>query len=93
MQFCGDVAPGNARAKECLEQHRDETGFSAGCKEELELMMAARAADFRLDPKLKKQCKKDIQRVCKPELGDIIEDLPDNHAEVITCLQDFRFAL
>ena len=29
-QFCDDVPPGNAMAKECLEEHRDE--LSDGCR-------------------------------------------------------------
>ena len=90
LQFCGETAPGNARAKECLEQHRDDANFSTGCKEELETMIAARSADFRLDSQLKKQCTKDIEHLCMPEMYEVA-DLPDDHAKVITCLQDFRF--
>ena len=33
--------------KDCLEEHREDPGFSAECKEEFEIMMEARAADFR----------------------------------------------
>ena len=39
--------------KDCLEDHREEPGFSAECKEEFEAMMEARAADFRLDSTLR----------------------------------------
>ena len=39
VQFCADVQPGNARAKECLEDHLNDEGFSAGCKSEMEKMM------------------------------------------------------
>ena len=60
-QFCAEVQPGNARAKECLEDSREKEGFSKPCREELEKMMAARAADFRLDPKLRQLCARDIQ--------------------------------
>jgi hypothetical protein len=60
-QFCADVQPGNARAKECLEDNREQPGFSAGCKSEIEKMMESRAADFRLDPKLRQLCADDIQ--------------------------------
>jgi Cysteine rich repeat len=31
-KFCPDVAPGNGRAKACLEEHRKESGFSPECK-------------------------------------------------------------
>lgn len=61
LQFCADVPPGNARAKECLEDSREQPGFSPGCKEEVEKMMASRATDFRLDPKLRQLCADDIQ--------------------------------
>lgn len=90
MQFCGDVPPGNARAKECLEQHRSEANFSTACKDELETMIIARSADFRLDPQLKTHCVKDIEELCMPSYYEVA-DLPDDHAEVITCLQDFRY--
>ena len=36
--------------KDCLEEHREDPGFSAECKEEFEIMMEARAADFRCGP-------------------------------------------
>lgn len=39
--------------KDCLESHREDTGFSAECKDELEAMMEKRAADFRLDSTLR----------------------------------------
>lgn len=53
-------------------------------------MIAARSADFRLDSQLKKQCTKDIEHLCMPEMYEVA-DLPDDHAKVITCLQDFRY--
>ena len=70
-QFCADVQPGNARAKECLEDNREQPGFSAGCRTEIEKMMEARAADFRLDPKLRQLCADDIQarRALAPPLA------------------------
>ncbi len=49
----GDAKTGGARVKDCLEDHREEPGFSAECKEEFEAMMEARAADFRLDSTLR----------------------------------------
>lgn len=42
--------------KDCLEARREEVGFSAECKEELEAMMEKRAADFRLDSTLREAC-------------------------------------
>ena len=31
-KFCPDVAPGAGRAKACLEEHRDDSGFGKDCK-------------------------------------------------------------
>lgn len=55
---------GNARVKDCLEQHRLEVDFSAECRDELESMMAERATDVRLDSNLRDNCKEDIVRTC-----------------------------
>lgn len=83
------MQPGNARAKECLEEHRLDTGFSEGCKKEVEAMMESRAADFRLDPKLRKLCKEDIRMVCGYE-RDSMDTVAGEDAIVIQCLQDYR---
>jgi Cysteine rich repeat len=32
QQFCADVPPGNAQAKDCLEEHRHDPGFSPECR-------------------------------------------------------------
>ena len=42
--------------KDCLEEHREDPGFSAECKEEFEIMMEARAADFRCAPLVTSCC-------------------------------------
>ena len=55
---------GNARVEDCLEEHREDAGFSAECKEEFEAMMEARAADFRLDLSLREKCFEVIMNVC-----------------------------
>jgi Golgi apparatus protein 1 len=44
-QFCADIPPGHAAAKQCLEQHRKE--LSAPCKEEVDAMIERRVRDFR----------------------------------------------
>lgn len=31
-RFCREVAPGHSRAKDCLEEHRDDAGFGATCR-------------------------------------------------------------
>ncbi len=59
-QFCADIEPGHSRAIECLEKHREEPGFNAACKADVEDLLAARIKDFRLDPQLKRMCNVDI---------------------------------
>ncbi|CAL5218414.1 g90 [Coccomyxa viridis] len=88
-KFCADVPPGNARAKECLEDNREAPGFSATCKTEVEKMMESRASDFRLDPKLRQLCADDIQDVCGYE-RDSMDTVVGYDARVIQCLQDYR---
>ena len=74
------MPPGNARAKECLEDAREQPGFSATCKTEVEKMMESRASDFRLDPKLRQLCADDIQvdtialfwRLAHPNISDFV---------------------
>ena len=80
---------GNARIKDCLEEHREDPGFSAECKEEFENMMEARAADFRLDSTLREVCARDIEDVCGYE-KDSLDSVEGFDARVIQCLQDYR---
>jgi len=40
---------GNAAVKDCLEESREQEGFTPECKQELETMMERRAKDVRLD--------------------------------------------
>ena len=88
------MQPGNARAKECLEDNREKEGFSKPCKDELEKMMAARAADFRLDPKLRQLCARDIQvplhhmLCCRTR-----EDLNWNSHNSVSFVQTLHFSL
>ena len=81
--------PGNARVYECLESHRNDEGFSPECKDEFEKMMERRAADFRLDFKLREMCKRDIDQLCSYE-KESLDSVEGFDARVIVCLQDFR---
>lgn len=85
------MPPGNARAKECLEDHREEPGFQPECKEEIEKMMAARAADFRLDTQLRQLCAEDIRDTCAYE-AESLDMSAGMDARVAQCLQDSRWA-
>ena len=55
---------GNARVKDCLEEHREDPKFTQECRTEFETMMGRRATDFRLDSSLREQCAEDIEVVC-----------------------------
>ena len=58
------LCAGSARVKDCLEQHRQDDGFSSECREEIETMMQERATDFRLDSSLRDACEEDIMYTC-----------------------------
>jgi len=88
-KFCGNVKPGNANAKDCLEDHRNDAGFTEDCKAELEKMMERRAVDFRLDPELRDYCRDDIEEVCGYE-KESLDSIAGYDARVITCLMDYR---
>eukprot|EP00271_Cylindrocystis_brebissonii_P014317 TRINITY_DN3562_c0_g8_i1.p1 TRINITY_DN3562_c0_g8~~TRINITY_DN3562_c0_g8_i1.p1 ORF type:complete len:1638 (-),score=492.31 TRINITY_DN3562_c0_g8_i1:1373-6286(-) len=88
-KFCPEVTPGDARVKDCLENHRLEPDFSTQCKLEFDKMMERRASDFRLDPNLRKFCKEDIAEICYPDAEEIT-DAANWDAKVIQCLQDYR---
>ncbi len=51
----------HTQVQECLEDHIDEADFSSECKEELDTIIAARVADFRLDTELREACEQDLQ--------------------------------
>lgn len=53
-------------------------------------MMIDRAADFRLDAKLRKLCAEDIADMCGYE-RDSMDLVAGYDARVIQCLQDFRY--
>lgn len=62
MQFCADIEPGNARTKDCLEDHRTE--LSSACKPEVDSMIERRVRDFRLDSRLRSSCETEIFNMC-----------------------------
>eukprot|EP00242_Pyramimonas_sp_CCMP2087_P000757 CAMPEP_0198232122 /NCGR_PEP_ID=MMETSP1445-20131203/115560_1 /TAXON_ID=36898 /ORGANISM="Pyramimonas sp., Strain CCMP2087" /LENGTH=884 /DNA_ID=CAMNT_0043912773 /DNA_START=630 /DNA_END=3284 /DNA_ORIENTATION=- len=88
-KFCAEVKPGMGNAKQCLEDNRDKPDFSADCKSKFEEMMARRATDFRLDAKLREQCRDDIESICGYE-KDSLDSTAGYDGRVIECLQDYR---
>lgn len=86
-KFCGDVEPGSAKVKDCLELHRKDEGFSADCREEVDAMIEQRVRDFRLDSRLRTTCEADIYNMCA-FFGDI-DSLETEDTSVTRCLQDY----
>jgi hypothetical protein len=81
-RLCGGVPPGNAMAKSCLEEHREE--LTEGCREEIDAMIERRAGSFLLNSRLRKFCRSDIFSKCL-WLGD--NSGPVSDGDVVTCLQ------
>ena len=67
--FCADVKPGEGRVVQCLESHARDAKFSAECRAVLDRRGVRRAADWRLDFKLKKACKPTVKKLC----GDAVK--------------------
>lgn len=86
-KFCQDIPPGGAAVKECLEEHRNDDGFSESCKEEVDAMVERRVRDFRLDSKLRAACEADIYSMCA-FFGDL-DTIDSYDGSVIRCLQDY----
>jgi len=88
-QFCPKVKPGSNRAKDCLEDNMEKSGFSEQCKKELDAMRERRATDFRLDATLRKLCRDDIEEVCGYE-KESLDSIASYDGRVSNCLMDYR---
>eukprot|EP00775_Hariotina_reticulata_P012795 gene12795-12923_t len=80
-RFCAEVAPGQAAARSCLIGHRNDKGFTAQCRVELEKMIQARVQDFRVDTRLRKVCKSALDACAADGFDEDEMNLPN-------CLQD-----
>lgn len=65
-----------------------EAGFSQECREQLEQMMARRAADFRLDSRVVALCSEDIASTCGRTLATM-SSVEGTDGRVLHCLQDY----
>ncbi|KAG1672451.1 hypothetical protein FOA52_013237 [Chlamydomonas sp. UWO 241] len=88
-RFCRDVDPGHMRVQECLEDNMDQAKFSAGCKEELDNILAERVADFRLDTPLRDACETDIQDTCGSTLAEMDQN-EKTKTTTLNCLQQYE---
>ncbi|GAB4823102.1 hypothetical protein N2152v2_010148 [Parachlorella kessleri] len=91
QRFCEGLEPGEGRVWRCLEDHRQQAGFSAGCRSYLESFMQRQSSDYRLNYGLRASCEDDIARLCAEEKEQI-----DNSqgagadSKVILCLETQR---
>jgi hypothetical protein len=63
----------------------DEDGFSAGCKKDLEGVIAKRVADFRLDAGLQEACGEDLESTCSTSEDEMKDE--KKRATAVKCLQ------
>jgi len=90
-KFCPNIEPGHMRVQECLEDHMDDAGFSAMCREELDNMIAVRIDDFRLDTALRDACEADIQDMCDSTLKTIDADKTGQIRQAaLRCLANYK---
>lgn len=89
--FCKDVPHGEARVIHCLQENKYQKDFSKECKEEVRAYEMEAASDYRLNYRLSKSCKTEIDKlcstVCKAEEGQVCA------GSVLRCLTDHRAEL
>lgn len=87
-KFCADIQPGHALAKECLERHRNDEGFSPECKEEVDAMLLRRVKDFRVDKRVMAVCAEDIINLCNVDDSELEDVQKQDTVRLSSCLQD-----
>lgn len=55
--FCGSVAPGQARVFRCLAEKLSDPDFGEACRNEIISKLHRRQANWKLDPTLRKACR------------------------------------
>jgi len=82
-EYCKDVKPGRGRVIRCLQENVGKTGFSDGCRTEVNRRQMRRMKDYKLDFGVAKECKKAIKEgVCK----DAKEKADGENSAVLVCL-------
>ncbi|KAI7844989.1 hypothetical protein COHA_001355 [Chlorella ohadii] len=90
-RFCKDVEMGEGRMEACLQDHREQDGFSERCRQALEARMERQAADYQLNYGLREYCAEDIDELCKEQREAIaMAEGFGADAQVITCLETQR---
>jgi Golgi apparatus protein 1 len=74
-RFCKDVSHGNARVIRCLQDNKEEKDFGKACLQEVKRYENLAAKDYRLNHRLNKECKDDVDKLCKdicrPKDGEV----------------------
>ncbi|CAI7772384.1 unnamed protein product [Closterium sp. NIES-54] len=83
QSFCRDVPPRGGRAFKCLQKHVSDVGMGAACQGEVNLQVARKAANYRLDVRLREECAGDLKQYCEGKDAG-----KEGHAVVLNCMVD-----
>lgn len=86
--FCIHVEPGDEAMQMCLEQHRDDIGFSDECKNSIVIKLKRVMRDNLEDSRIIKFCKSDYQRICHKTFEDYDGEIDDG--KILDCLTNNR---
>ncbi|CAM6095965.1 unnamed protein product [Calypogeia fissa] len=78
--FCPKVSPTNGETFKCLQLNLESINMGVPCKVEVDLQGARQAEDYRLDVRVRTECKEDVNKFCSGVSKD-----EDGHAQVLKC--------
>eukprot|EP00879_Flechtneria_rotunda_P002629 GHRR01002831.1.p1 GENE.GHRR01002831.1~~GHRR01002831.1.p1 ORF type:complete len:772 (+),score=213.92 GHRR01002831.1:193-2316(+) len=90
-RYCKDVPHGNARVIRCLQEKKGQQDFGKPCRKEVLEYEQSSSQDYRLNFRLKKSCKQDIEKLCKDSChpdqaqvcaGTVLRCLTENYDNV-----------
>lgn len=84
-QHCAEIKPGGAAQLTCLRSKMREPGFSSSCKGALTSTVAKGLKDYRLDAKLKTQCKADVGKLCSDKMagkGEVVRCIVEHYEDL-----------
>ncbi|GIL70396.1 hypothetical protein Vretimale_3583 [Volvox reticuliferus] len=84
--YCKDVPHSEARAIRCLQDNKDDQDFGAECRRQVELYENEAATDYRLNYRLRKECRDDIELLCSSVCAT--EDGATCGGTVLRCLTE-----
>lgn len=81
--FCPKVSPFDGEAFKCLQLNLESINMGVACKVEVDLQGARQASDYRLDVRVRTECKDDVSKFCSG-----VSKNEDGHAQVLKCFVD-----